>query len=88
VHFSVLGVRQGPIQNPPDLFLTLTKFEVDPSNEAQVHFARPRGVKQAHVFRVLIHLDVVEDLLFFHYPRDELIADGKVSWRDFAWHFG
>jgi hypothetical protein len=27
-------------------------------------------------------------LLFYHYPRDVLLADGKVSWRDFAWQYG
>jgi hypothetical protein len=35
------------------------------------------------VFKVLIHLDVVEDLLFYHHPRHELIADGKAPWRKF-----
>jgi hypothetical protein len=31
---------------------------------------------------------VVEDLCFYHYPREELIADGKVPWRDFIWQYG
>jgi hypothetical protein len=44
-------------------------------------------MKNAHVFKILIHLDVVEDLLFYHYPK-ELLAYGKVSWRDFEWQFG
>jgi hypothetical protein len=52
--------------------------------EAHAQFARPGEVKQPHVFKILIHIDVVEDLLFYHYPRDELIVDGKVPWRDFA----
>jgi hypothetical protein len=25
--------------------------------------------------------------LFYHYPREELIADGKVPWRDFIWQY-
>jgi hypothetical protein len=53
-----------------------------------VHFNRPREVKQSHVFRVLIHIDAVEDLLFYHYLREELLADGKVLWRDFSWQQG
>jgi hypothetical protein len=40
------------------------------------------------MFKVIIHIDVVEDLMFYHYPREELIANGKVPWRDFTWHFG
>jgi hypothetical protein len=44
-------------------------------------------MKNAHMFKILIHLDVVEDLLFYHYPK-ELLAYGKVSWRDFEWQFG
>jgi hypothetical protein len=50
-----------------------------------VHFSRPRGVKHAHVFRVLIHINAIEDLMFYHHPREELITDGKVSWKEFAW---
>jgi hypothetical protein len=23
-----------------------------------------------------------------HFPREELIADGKIPWRDFVWQFG
>jgi hypothetical protein len=53
-----------------------------------VHFSEPRGVKQAHVFRVLIHIDAKEDLMFYHHPREELIANGKVPWKEFAWHPG
>jgi hypothetical protein len=45
-------------------------------------------VKHAHVFKVPIHLNVVEDLCFYHYPREELVADGKVTWRDFSWRYG
>jgi hypothetical protein len=31
---------------------------------------------------------MVKDLLFYHHPRDEHIANGKVSWRDFSWQLG
>jgi hypothetical protein len=49
-----------------------------------VHFSRPMGVKQSHVFRVLIHIDVMEDLMFYHHPHEELLADRKVPWMEFA----
>jgi hypothetical protein len=26
--------------------------------------------------------------MFYHNPREELIADGKVPWREFVWHYG
>jgi hypothetical protein len=66
----------------------MTNFEVDPFSAAQIHFVKPRGVKNANVFKILIHIEVVEDLMFYHYPREELLADGKVSWREFVWHLG
>jgi hypothetical protein len=37
---------------------------------------------------VLIHIDTVEDLLFYHHPREELIEDGKVPWKEFVWRSG
>jgi hypothetical protein len=40
------------------------------------------------VFKILIHIDVVKDFMFYHYARDELIADGKTAWRDFSWQYG
>jgi hypothetical protein len=43
------------------------------------------GDEKGHVFKILIHIDVVEDLLFSHYPREELIVDEKIPWRDFVW---
>jgi hypothetical protein len=66
------------------MFLTLLEKEFG-ATTAQVHFVRPREVRKAHVFKVLIHLDVVEDLLFYHHPREELVADGKVPWRELSW---
>jgi hypothetical protein len=46
-------------------------------NNNPSYFARPRNVRNAHVFRVLIHLEVVEDLMFYHHPREDLLVDGK-----------
>jgi hypothetical protein len=70
------------------LYFTLIKNESDGLSYSQAHFVRPRGVKNVHVFKLLIHIDVVEDLLFYHHPRDELLADGKVPWRAFVWQEG
>jgi hypothetical protein len=77
-----------PSHIPQMVFLTLFHNEVKAYEDPQVRFVRPRGSKDVHVFKILIHLDVIEDLLFYHYPRDVLLADGKVSWRDFAWQYG
>jgi hypothetical protein len=35
-----------------------------------------------------MHIDAVEDLMFYHYPHEKLIADGKVPWHDFNWQLG
>jgi hypothetical protein len=66
----------------------LVKNEVDPYSRPQIHFVKHREMKKCHVFKVLIHIDVVEDLYFYHYPRNERIADGKVPWREFSWQYG
>jgi hypothetical protein len=73
---------------PQEVFLTLIKHEPNLAARAQIHFNRPREVKQGHVFRVLVHIDAVEDLLFYQYLREDLIADEKIPWRNFSWHFG
>jgi hypothetical protein len=31
---------------------------------------------------------VVEVLLFYHHPHEELMADGKIPWRKFKWQLG
>jgi hypothetical protein len=79
-------VTQDPSKLPQVVFLTLSSFEADQNREVQVHFVRPREMKQANVFRIIIHLEV-EDLMFYHYPREELLADGKIPWREFPWRF-
>jgi hypothetical protein len=70
------------------VLLTLLTPEVDYVHREFVQFSRPRVVKKSHVFKVHIHIDVVEDLLFYHHPREELVADGKVPWKEFAWQSG
>jgi hypothetical protein len=73
---------------PQNVFLTLIHTEDGQRSSNLAYFSRPRCVKNAHVFRVLIQLVVVKDLMFYHHPQEELLADGKVPWRDFAWQFG
>jgi hypothetical protein len=57
--------------------------EADPYRRPQIQFVRPREMKRAHIFKVLIHIDVVDDLAFYHYLREELLVDGKTPWREF-----
>jgi hypothetical protein len=73
---------------PQTVYLTIIKNEDDGLSYSQVHFIWPRGVKKAHVFKILPHIDVVDDLLFYHYPREEMLADGKTPWREFVWKQG
>jgi hypothetical protein len=75
-----------PSKLPQVVFLTLTEPEPNLLT-TQVHFIIPQEAIKGHVFKILIHLDVVEYLMFYHYPR-ELLADGKVPWREFPWQYG
>jgi hypothetical protein len=86
--FNCWVFTKDPSRIPQIVFLSLLSYEVDPWKHDLVNFSRLRSVKQSHVFRVLIHIDAVEDLLFYHHPCEELIEDGKVSWKDFAWRPG
>jgi hypothetical protein len=86
--FECWAYSKDPSRIPQVVYLSLAKHEPDSIRSAQVHFVRPRSVKWSHVFRVLVHIDVVEDLLFYHYPRNELIVDDKIPWRDFRWQYG
>jgi hypothetical protein len=70
------------------VYLLMTEYEPVPRDTSQICFVRPRGVKSAHVFRVLIHINAIEDLLFYHPTREELIEDGKIPWWDFGWQYG
>jgi hypothetical protein len=85
--FRCWAFCKDPSRIPQTVFLTLTSN--DPAiGQAQVHFVRPREMKGGHVFKVLIHLDVVEDLSFYQYPCEDLLADGKTPWREFSWQYG
>jgi hypothetical protein len=57
----------------------------DPGLDAQLHFSRPRNIKFGQTFKVLIHIDSVEDLMFYHHPPEKLLAQGKTQLREFFW---
>jgi hypothetical protein len=59
------------------VFLTLTKLEPERYG-VQIHFVRPGEMQQSHMFKVFIHIDIIEDLSFYHFPCEELVADGKI----------
>jgi hypothetical protein len=82
--FQCCAFSKDPSNLHQIIFLTLTKYEAVSQWDAQIHLVHPRGFKNAYMFKVIIHIDVVEDLMFYHYPREELIANGKVPWRDFT----
>jgi hypothetical protein len=71
-------VTKDPSRIPQVAFLSLSKYDPSSASNVQVSQIRPRSVIHTHVFRVLIHIEVVEDLMFFHYSRAKLIQDGKV----------
>jgi hypothetical protein len=85
--FHCWAFSKDPSRIPQVVFLTLTQFEPEQQN-TQLHFVRPRGIQKAHVAKVFIHIDAIEDLMFYHFLREELVADGKVPWRDFSWQSG
>jgi hypothetical protein len=59
------------------VFLTLTKLEPERYG-VQIHLVRPGEMQQSHMFKVFIHIDIIEDLSFYHFPCEELVADGKI----------
>jgi hypothetical protein len=65
------------------VFLSLAKHAADSPRNAHVNIVRLRAVLHNNVFKILVHIDAVEDLIFYHYPCEELIAEGKVLWQDF-----
>jgi hypothetical protein len=82
------SIGKDPSRIPQVVFLSLLEHDADPRRSVQVHLAKPRATLNSHVFKILVHTDAVEDLMFYHYPREELIVDGKIPWRDFSWQYG
>jgi hypothetical protein len=86
--FDCWVVAKDPSRIPQTVFLSLTKHDPRLGSEAQNQLLKPRGTIRTHVFKILVHVDAVEDLMFYHYPKAELVEDGKRPWRDFKWKFG
>jgi hypothetical protein len=85
--FRCWAFSKDPSKIPRMVFLTLSEPEPNVLS-TQIHFVRPREAVKGHTFKILIHLDVVEDLMFYHYPREELVADGKIPWCEISWQYG
>jgi hypothetical protein len=83
--FSCWALSKDPSKIPQMVLLSMNEYEPGLRHADRIHHVRPRQMKNAHVFKVLIHIDAIEDLLFYHHPRDELIQEGKTPWRDFRW---
>jgi hypothetical protein len=76
--FNCWAFSRNPSRIPQVVFLTLTDRQGDPRIDAQLQFIRPHNVKHGQVFKVIIHIDSVEDLMFHHQPHEQRIAEGKV----------
>jgi hypothetical protein len=83
--FACWAFCHNPSRIPQMAYLTLADRPGDPRLDAHMHFSRPRNVKRGHIFRILIHIESVEDLSFYHQPQDQVIADGKIQLREFHW---
>jgi hypothetical protein len=67
-----------PSRIPQLVYLTLSDRLDDPRLEAQLHFSRPRNIRRGQVFKVLVHIKLVEDLHYYHHPPEQLNAESKV----------
>jgi hypothetical protein len=86
--FDCWVLCKDPSRIPQMVYMLLGKSEPGLGGVVHVQSFRPREYKNNHVVRVLIHVDTVEDLLFYRYPCGELLADGDTSWKEFRWQLG
>jgi hypothetical protein len=42
------------------------RHEADPRRNVQIHVVRPKETLHIHVFKILVDIDVLEDLMFYH----------------------
>jgi hypothetical protein len=59
------------------VFMPMMRHEAVLNSVAHTQPVKPRDVLDTNGFRVLIHLDTVEDMMFYRYPKADLIVDGK-----------
>jgi hypothetical protein len=78
VHHVEEAFCKDPSRTLQLVYLTLPFFEKDSRRQDPVYFSKPRAVTKSQVCKALIHIDAIKDLLFYHYPREDLVADGKV----------
>lgn len=67
-----------------EVWLTITDPDEFPSSDFQVHHSAPTGLKFGLSYKLLIHVDVVEDLSFIE---GRNIQDRKRR-REFEWNYG
>jgi hypothetical protein len=60
------------------VYLTLSDRHENLRLDAQMHFSGHHNVKQGHTFRVLLHIDSIEDLMFYHHSSEQLALEGRV----------
>jgi hypothetical protein len=84
-YFACWAFSQHPSRIPQTVYLTLTDSQAHPGPDAQLHFSRPRNVQWGQVFRVLVHIDSVENLLYYHHPPEQLSGEGKTQLRELRW---
>jgi hypothetical protein len=71
-YYVCLTFCSNPSRLPQVVYVTLSGWFGNPALDAQLHFSRPRTMKHGQVFRILVHVDSVEDLMFYHHPPEQL----------------
>jgi hypothetical protein len=59
-----------PSRIPQVVFLMLTSVDQPYLFNSPVQFNRPKVIQRSHVFRVLLHIDAIKDLIFYYFPHD------------------
>jgi hypothetical protein len=82
-YYMCWAFSHNPSCIPQMVYLTLSDRFGDPGLDAQLHFSWPRTVKRGQIFRILVHIDSVEDLCFYHQPTKQLRVEGRIQLREF-----
>jgi hypothetical protein len=77
--FYCWAISKDPSKIHQTVYLSIAKKDSSAANP-HVHFVRPRQAIHCNVFRILIHIDAIEDLMLYHFPREDLVAGGKIPW--------
>jgi hypothetical protein len=87
-YYVCWAFSQNPSRIPQLVYLTLSDRLGDPRLDAQLHFSRPCNVRRGQLFMILVHIESVEDLQFYHHSPEQLNAEGKVQLRELRWRLG